>query len=172
MVSSIGGHFAAWLAMRSQLSATSDIYSPSGLKPAAVVLVDAFINPEVIDSRGVDGTYYCGEPILGKLIGEPLGSSADRLKEISPLEWLPWGVPQDYIVSTFRYPVSISRPLANGKTTMEVPDYPARSIQAGDKINVQVLNDADHFDFVRVGTKPYMATLNAIERIVSELRGK
>lgn len=167
---SSGAHFAAWLAMRAQLPETSEIYSPSSLKPAGVILVDSHIYPEVMDSRGVDGSYYCDEPILGKLVGGPVDKNTERLHEISPLKWLPWGVPQEYIVGTSRYPVSLPRPLSNGRTTMTVPDYPALSVQAGDKINVQVLNEADHFDFVRSGTRPYQVTLDTIERVISELQ--
>jgi len=121
---SSGGHFAAWLATRSQLPERSEIYTEPLVTPIGVVITDAFINPEVIDSTGVDGSIYCREPILERLVGGMLDSHPQNLREISPLEWLPWGIPQEYVVSTRRYPVSLPRPLADGRTTMRIPDSP------------------------------------------------
>ena len=94
---SSGGHFTAWLATRPQLPRSSDIYTEVVVHPMGVVLTDAYINPEVIDSTGVDGQLYCGEPVLERLMGGTPESHPENLTEISPLKWLPWGIPQEYV---------------------------------------------------------------------------
>ena len=97
-------------------------------------------------------------------------SHSQNLREISPLEWLPWGIPQEYVVSTRRYPVSLPRPLADGRTTMRIPDYPALAVAAGDSISVQVINDAEHIGprgFLQPGLESYAATILAIKRLLS-----
>lgn len=163
---SSGGHFAAWLAIRPQLPRSSEIYTEPLVRPIGVVVTDAFINPEVIDSTGVDGRIYCGEPLLERLIGGAPESEPDHLKQISPLEWLPWGIPQEYVVSTRRYPVSLPRPLADGRTTITIPDYPALALAAGDAIQVQVIYDAEHLGFLRPEEESYRATIRAIRRLL------
>ena len=82
---------------------------------------------------------FCGEPLLEKLVGGPVQENIDNFLQISPLEWLPWGIPQDYIVSTYRYPVSLPRVLAQGKTALRtLPDYPALAVLAGDVFNMRL----------------------------------
>jgi acetyl esterase/lipase len=115
---SSGGHYGAWLAMRSQLPPNSEIYVKPKVNPMALVMADAYINPLVIDSIGESGEIYCGEPLLEKLVGGPVEQNIDNFLQISPLEWLPWGIPQEYVVSTYRYPLSLPRVLALGKTSM------------------------------------------------------
>ena len=164
---SSGGHFAAWLATRPQLPRSSEIYTEPVVHPMGVVLTDAFINPKVIDSTSLDGQLYCGEPVLERLMGGTPESRPENLKQISPLEWLPWGIPQEYVVSTRRYPVSLPRPLADGRTTMAIPDYPALAVAAGDSIHVQVINDAEHLKFGQPEEESYVATILAIKRLLN-----
>jgi hypothetical protein len=88
-------------------------------------MADAFIDPLVIDSRGVDGSLYCDDPVLERLVGGRPEARTEQLREISPIAWLPWDIRQEYVVSSRRYPVTPPRPLADGRTTMLMPDYPA-----------------------------------------------
>ncbi len=164
---SSGGHFAAWLATRPQLPSSSEIYTEAVVHPMGVVITDAFINPRVIDSTGVSGQIYCGEPVLERLMGGTPESHPEHLRQISPLEWLPWGIPQEYVVSTRRYPVSLPRPLADGRTTMTIPDYPALAVAAGDPIHVQVIHDAAHLRFYQPEEESYAATVLAIKRLLN-----
>ena len=75
---SSGGHFAAWLAIRDQLPASSDIRGDPKIRLAGAVLADAFIDPRVIDSKGLDGALYCGEPVLARLLGGDPETVPDR----------------------------------------------------------------------------------------------
>jgi acetyl esterase/lipase len=166
---SSGGHFGAWLATRSQLPKDSEIYVEPALNPKALVMADAYINPMVIDSIGTSGEIYCGEPLLEKLTGAPVDEKGANFKAISPLEWLPWGIPQEYIVSTYRYPLSVPRELAQGKTALQtLPDYPALAIIAGDEVNVRILSNEDHGAFVREGSRGYQATISAVLRLLGK----
>jgi hypothetical protein len=65
-------------------------------------MADAFIEPLVIDSRGVDGSLYCDDPVLERLVGGRPEARAQQLREISPTAWLPWSTRQDYVVSSRR----------------------------------------------------------------------
>ena len=71
-----------------------------------------------------------------------------------------------YVVSTRRYPVSLPRPLADGRTTMTIPDYPALAVAAGDPIHVQVIDDAEHLRFLLPEEESYAATILAIKRLL------
>jgi len=166
---SSGGHFGAWLAMRDKLPPDSEIYVAPRVEPMALVMADAYINPLVIDSIGETGEIYCGEPLLEKLVGGPIEENIGNFLEISPLEWLPWGIPQDYIVSTYRYPVSLPRVLAQGKTALRtLPDYPALAVLAGDEFNMRLISNEDHGAFVREGTRGYNATVSAVLRLLGK----
>jgi acetyl esterase/lipase len=166
---SSGGHFGAWLAMRDKLPPDSEIYVEPQVQPAALVMADAYINPLVIDSIGDTGEIYCGEPLLEKLVGGPVQENIDNFLQISPLEWLPWGIPQDYIVSTYRYPVSLPRVLAQGKTAWRtLPDYPALAVLAGDEFNMRLISNEGHGDFVREGSRGYQATISAVLRLLGK----
>jgi acetyl esterase/lipase len=162
---SSGGYFAAWIAGRHHLPAGSPLVGSSPLKLAGLVLLDAFLDPRVIDSRGVDGDLFCGEPILARLIGGAPESVPEQLRQASPLALLPFGVPQAYVVSSLRYPVTPSRPLAAGRTTLEVLDYPALAKRAGDFVSVQIVPDADHFDFLKPTTNAWASVEPVIIKI-------
>ena len=166
---SSGGHFGAWLAMRSQLPPNSEIYVEPQVSPVALVITDAYINPLMIDSIGETGEIYCGEPLLEKLVGGSVEDNIDNFLQISPLEWLPWGIPQEYVVSTYRYPVSLPRVLAQGKTSMRTPpDYPALAVIAGDEINVRLISNESHGAFYTQGSRGYNATISAILRLLGK----
>lgn len=166
---SSGGHYGAWLAMRSQLPPDSEIYVEPKVQPMALIMADAYINPLVIDSIGDTGEIYCGEPLLEKLVGGPVKDNIDNFLQISPLKWLPWGIPQDFVVSTYRYPVSLPRVLAQGKTSMRtVPDYPALAVLAGDEVNVRLISNEGHGAFVQEGSRGYDATISAILRLLGK----
>ena len=167
---SSGGHYGAWLAMRSQLPPNSEIYVKPKVNPMALVMADAYINPLLIDSIGDTGEIYCGEPLLEKLVGGPVEDNINNFLQISPLEWLPWGIPQDFIVSTYRYPLSLPRELAQGKTSMrKMPDYPALAVLAGDEINVRLISNEGHGNFVREGERGYYATISAVLRLLGKI---
>ena len=93
----------------------------------------------------------------------------DQLRQASPLALLPFGVPQEYVASSLRYPVTPARPLAGGRTTLAVLDYPALAQEAGDSVTVQIVPDADHFDFLRPDKDAWKAVEAAVVRVFRPL---
>ena len=164
---SSGGYFAAWLATRKRLPTASEIRGSPAVDFHGVVLADAFIDPLVIDSKGVDGRLYCDDPVLDRLVGGSPDARAEQLRQISPIAWLAWGVPQEYVVSSRRYPVTPPRPLADGRTTMVMQDYPALARAAGDRINVDIVDDAGHGDFTKADTRAFEAVRRAVVRLLN-----
>ena len=118
---SSGGHYGAWLATRPQLPPTSEIYVKPLVNPMALVMADAYINPLVIDSIGTSGEVYCGEPLLEKLIGGPVERNIQNFLEISPLEWLPWGIPQEFIVIQYPSPANSPKVRPHSKAFRTTP---------------------------------------------------
>lgn len=165
---SSGGHFAAWLATRKRLPRTSAIRGEPAVDFRGVVMADAFIDPLVVDSKGVDGTLYCDDPVLERLVGGRPEARAEQVREISPIAWLPWSTSQEYVVSSRRYPVTPPRPLADGRTTMAMPDYPALARAAGDAVNVDVVEDAGHGDFTKADTAAFEAVRRAVLRLLAK----
>lgn len=163
---SSGGYFAAWVAGRHHLPSGTPLVGKSPLKPAGLVLLDAFLDPRVIDSQGVDGRLFCDEPILSRLIGGQPDAVPDQLRLASPLELLPFEVPQEYVVSSRRYPSTPPRPLADGRTTLSALEYPVLAEQAGDRVTVQIVPDAAHFDFLQPGTDAWPAVETAVTRVL------
>ena len=167
---SSGGHFGAWLAMRSQLPPNSEIYVEPQVSPVALVITDAYINPLMIDSIGETGEIYCGEPLLEKTRWW-LGGRQYRQFPAN----LSFGVaalghpPKSMFVSTYRYPVSLPRVLAQGKTSMRTPpDYPALAVIAGDEINVRLISNESHGAFYTQGSRGYNATISAVLRLLGK----
>lgn len=165
---SSGGHFAAWLASRPLLPESSKIRGEPKVHLSGVVMSDAFIDPKVIDSHGETGDIYCRGPLLERLMGGTPETEPEQLRQISPIEWLAWGIPQEYVVSSLRYPVTPPRPLAGGRTTMIMPDYPELARNAGDDINVVVIPEAGHFDFLEPGDKSYNEVIAAVLRVINK----
>ena len=163
---SSGGYFAGWIAGRQNLPSDSPLRSPDPLKLAGLVASDAYLDPFVIDSKGVSGAYYCGSPILEALVGGDPRTARGQLEQVSPLELLPYGVPQEYVVSSFRYPPRPGEPLAEGRTTLNVADYPALARSRGDSVVVTILPEASHLDFYRPETEAGAAVVSAILRIL------
>ena len=69
-------------------------------------------------------------------------------------------------MSSLRYPVAPARPLARGRTTMVMPDYPALARAAGDSIHVEIVPGADHMDFLKPSSKAWLAVEAAILRVL------
>jgi acetyl esterase/lipase len=163
---SAGGYFAGWLAGRHHLPPESPLTGAREISPIGLVVLDAFLDYRVIDSRGVDGHLFCDEPTLPGLFGGDPSSTPDHVRQASPLALLPFGIPQEYVVSSLRYPVTPPRPLAGGRTTFAVLDYPALARAAGDSVDVQVVPEADHFDFLKPTSAAWPAVEAAIVRVL------
>lgn len=163
---SSGGYFAAWLAGRRNLATGGPLTGEAPLPLAGLIVLDAFLDHRVADSRGVDGRLYCDEPILPRLFGGEPDSVPDRVRQGAPLALLPYGISQKYVVSSLRYPVIPARPLAAGRTTLDVADYPKLAASVGDSVEVHIVPDADHFDFLKPDSAAWPAVETAIVSVL------
>jgi len=65
------------------------------------------------------------------------------------------------------FPIAVLtvRALAAGRTTFPVADYPKLAKDAGDSVKVQIVPDADHFDFLTPSKPAWPAVETALTRI-------
>jgi hypothetical protein len=86
------------------------------------------------------------------------------------LALLPYGIPQQYVVSSLRYPVTPARPLAAGRTTLDVADYPKLAESVGDSVEVHIVPDADHLDFLKPDSTAWPVVETAIVSVLRDHR--
>lgn len=91
---SAGGHLALWLASRHRLDRTSPLVGGTPLPVRGVVLVGG-----IADLREFYGRERntCGNPAVESLLGGVPDSVPARLRDASPIERLPLGVPSVHI---------------------------------------------------------------------------
>jgi len=129
---SSGGHLALWLAARKNLPETSELYVPNPLPLSGVVSL-AGVN-DLKRSLELGGR----DDVL-KLVGVATRQEADpRFAETDPARLLPLGVPQALIVGTSdnEWRVAMTR------------EYADAARDAGDSVELTILDGANHFDVV------------------------
>ncbi|MEZ4669959.1 MAG: alpha/beta hydrolase [Anaerolineae bacterium] len=141
---SAGGHLALWLAARHRLSATSPVYTPDPLPISAVVCLAG-----VVDLVEAAATGLCGENLPLLLGGTPNAVPA-HYHDASPKELLPLGVKQTHIVG------ELDEMLPN------VRGYVTAAQAAGDRVELNVLPNADHFELVVPTTKEWAVVQAAV----------
>jgi acetyl esterase/lipase len=129
---SAGGHLALWLAARHRLSEASPLHGKRPLRLRGVIAL-----APIPDLRsGADGR-VCGDAIPRLLAGPP-AESASRLRESSPIELLPLGVPQRIVCGAEDrlVPNELSR------------RYREAATKAGDHVGLELVEAAGHFELV------------------------
>jgi acetyl esterase/lipase len=129
---SAGGHLALWLAGRPRLAADSPLRGAAPLSLRGVVSLAG-----VTDLRAGAEAQVCGDAIPG-LLGGPPAVRADRVRQASPIELLPLGVPQRLVC---------------GALDTLVPNdlsqrYEAAARSAGDSVALEVVAGVGHFELV------------------------
>jgi acetyl esterase/lipase len=89
---SAGGAYALWLAARSKLPPSSELYVKDPLRVNAVVALAPAPDLEQLHQTGV-----CGN-VVDKLMGGSPSAHADRYAAVSPMRLAPVGVPQTLLV--------------------------------------------------------------------------
>lgn len=125
---SSGGHLALWLAARHRLPMDAELYTPNPLPLRGVVSLDG-----ALDLAKIGGV----SPIISQLLGGGSGEQiARRMKEASPVELLPLGVPQVLFNGEF-----------DSFSPLQFPqDYMATAIAKGDQVQLIVVKGGGHFD--------------------------
>ena len=148
---SAGGHLALWLAARHRLPPGSPFHARRPLGLRGVVSLAG-----IADLRAGAASRVCGEAIP-LLLGGPPEERALRLRQSSPIELVPLGVPQRLLWGSRDAIVPIEQARA----------YAAAATEAGDAVEVRVLDDAGHFELVDPASSDYPAVRDAVRAILS-----
>jgi acetyl esterase/lipase len=103
---SAGGHLALWLASRYSLDRTSPLFGGTPLSVRGVVSIGGIADLREFYARE---RTTCGNPAVESLLGGTPDSVPARLREASPIERLPLGVPTVHIAGErdFIAPVTV-----------------------------------------------------------------
>jgi pimeloyl-ACP methyl ester carboxylesterase len=147
---SAGGHLALWLGARHRLPDDSPLKGDAPLALRGVVSLSG-----VGDLRTGAREKVCGDAIP-RLLGGPPDEQPERLALSSPIELLPLGVPQHLVGGSLDgiVPPGLSR------------DYATAARQAGDEIEIDVVEGAGHFELVRPGSVAWPTVLGALKAVL------
>lgn len=123
---SSGGHYALWLGARGRVPTDSDIYVANPIKLRGVVSLDGA--PDLASFATLPRGRTVIPPVLGNATGVEL---TRRLRDSSPIEMLPLGVPQLFVTQkSDRLPIMMR--------------YMAKASAAGDRIEHHFICPAYH----------------------------
>ena len=147
---SAGGQLALWLAARHKLSRGSALWTESPLPLRGVVSLAG-----VADLAAGAAGQVCGDAIPRLLGGMP-GQQAERLRQSSPIELLPLGVPQRLVCGSLDslVPNELSR------------RYAAAAGRAGDEVTLETVEGAGHFELVDPSSVAWPAVLRAVRALL------
>ena len=147
---SAGGHFAMWLAGRSKLPTTSELYIANPLRLNGVVNLDG---PEDLKATIAVQQPICGAPVITNLLGGSPDERPERYRMASPIEMLPLGIPQELF--------------AGRMFASQAAPYEAASKKAGDAVRMTVLAEAGHFLFIDPQSAIWPQVLAGVQRLLS-----
>ena len=130
---SSGAHLALWLAARPRLPAGTLLYQKAPLRLKGVV---ALAGPGDLRDFTAYARDICGAPVIEQLLGGTPRAVPDRYAQASPVELLPFGVPQVLIVGTED---RVMPPRARDA-------YVAAAIKAGDRAESIAVPGAGHHE--------------------------
>ena len=145
---SAGGHFALWLAARTKLPKSSELYVKDPLRLKGVVDLDG---PGDLKATLPLQQPVCGAPVITQLMGGSPEERAQRYREGSPVEMLPLGVPQEIF--------------AGRMFAAQTPLYVEAAKRAGDTVNAAVAAQSGHFVFIDPGSSTWPHVVKAIRAL-------
>ena len=147
---SAGAHFALWLAARPKLSATSELFTREPMRLAGVVSLDgpADLRATIALQRPV-----CGSPVITDLLGGTPEERPERYRDGSPIEQLPFGVPQVFFTGLM--------------FDAHAAPYEAAVKRAGDSAETIASPKAGHFVFIDPQSEMWPRVLTSVRRLLS-----
>ncbi|MFD1611655.1 alpha/beta hydrolase family protein [Sphingomonas tabacisoli] len=134
---SAGGHAALWLAARRRLPADSEVRGRDPLPLKAAVAIDG---PGDLKAVAEATEEFCSRRTVTRLMGGTPAETPQTYAQGSPIELLPLGVPQYFVVSQF----------------VRAEDAAAYAKRAGgDRVETLAPKDADHFNIIAPGEPQY-----------------
>ena len=147
---SAGGHLALWAAARHGLTENSSLYMKDPLPVSGVVNL---AGPGRLQTLQADHLQkVCGSVPVTQLLGGEIDKVPERLREGSPAEMLPLGVPQVLITGSLDWLI----PPAFGD------EYVALAKKAGDRAELTVIEGAGHFEIIAPGTQAWPTVEKAV----------
>ena len=147
---SAGGHFAMWLAARPKLAKTSELYAANPLRLRGVVDLDG---PTDLKATIAVQESICGSAVITDLMGGPPAARAGRYHDGSPIELLPFGVPQEIV--------------AGRMFASQVAPHEAAARRTGDTVHATVLPDAGHILFIDPQSQVWPQVLASMRRLLA-----
>lgn len=130
---SAGGHLAMWAAARGRMARSSPLFVADPLPLRGVLnlagTIDMTTNIPHIEEK-------CGDAVVTKLMGGRPNAVADRYQAVSVGRLLPLGVPQMLVWG--EHEDHVPRALAES--------YADAAVEAGDRVRLQVIPAAGHFE--------------------------
>jgi len=147
---SAGGHLALWLAGRQRLPETSPLRGKRPLRVRGVIAL-----APIPDLRAGAESRVCGDAIP-RLLGGPPAEAAARLREASPIELLPLGVPQRLVCGAEDrlVPCELSR------------RYQEAAVKAGDPASLETVEGVGHFELVDPASRAWPAVREAVAALL------
>ena len=151
---SAGGHLALWLAGRGRIASGSPVYRANPLPVAGVVAL-----APIADIADALEREMCA-PALQQVLGSGLSTAAANLKDCSPAEMLPLDVRQIHIVGS-----------EDDLIRENLQRYVDSALEAGDDVELLLLEDAGHFELVAIETPEWQTVAAAIRRLRTTIAG-
>lgn len=144
---SAGGAFALWLAARSKIQPSSELYAKDPLRVRAVVALAPAPDLEQLHQSGV-----CGN-VIDKLMGGSPSAHEDRYAAASPMRLAPVGAPQTLVIG--------AKDASWGPIGRA---YFARTRAVGDlAVRVVDLPESGHFEMIDPGSSSWPAVYAAFK---------
>jgi acetyl esterase/lipase len=147
---SAGGQLALWLGARGSLPRDSSLWTADPLPLRGIVSLAG-----VTDLREAAAASVCGDAVPRLLGGEP-GQREDRLRQSSPIERLPLGVPQRLVCG------ALDRLVPNDLSRRH--ETAARA--AGDAVSLELVEGVGHFELVDPRSAAWPAVLRAVRALL------
>lgn len=151
---SAGGQFALWVAARTKIPASSELYASDPLPVRA-----AFALAPASDLEGLEARHVCGD-VIDKLMGGSPADHADRYAAGSPMRLAPIGVRQVLIVGAHDQSWAPA-----GRA------YAAHARAAGDTgIVLMEAPESGHFELIAPASTTWPVVIGAIQKMFAELK--
>jgi acetyl esterase/lipase len=150
---SAGGHLAMWLAARTKLPMSSELYVKDPLRLTGVIDLDG---PADLKATLPMQQRVCGGAVITRLVGGTPEEQPQRYRETSPIEMLPLGVRQEFF--------------AGRMFAAQAPPYEAAARSAGDAVHTTVLAEAGHFVFVDPGSAVWPQVIRSVREMLGTTR--
>ena len=149
---SAGGHLALWLAGRPRLPKSSRLHRPDPLPIAGVVC----LAPIADIAHALENDM--SQPALSIVVGSQLPDAENNIRDSSPNDMLPLGVPQIHLVGT-----------EDKQIRANLNSYLDAATVAGDDVELVTLDGAGHFEFVAVESPHWLTVIEALLRLRSAI---